>query len=154
MNARMHGRNSLAGCVRHGALSSLHPSPLETRLAETRRLSGRPVRVREKAFHRNSETKKKGKERMHPSLSPIKHRPDRSRRPGAGRPRAKHHPPVLGVCLSLHWMQPSLLLSVSLFFLLVRVVLKLRSLCIHPPRLCRIAVFQYKPTLAQEAERM
>ena len=31
----------------------------------------------------------------------------------------KHHPRVLGLSLSLHWMQPSLLFSVSLFFLLV-----------------------------------
>jgi hypothetical protein len=60
------------------------------------------------------------------SLSPIKHRPNRSRRPGAGRPRAKHHPPVLGVCLSLHWMQPSLLLSVS-FLSACGYALKLRS---------------------------
>ena len=56
-------------------------------------------------------------------------------------PVLKRHPPVLGLCLSLPWMQPSLLFSVSLFFLLVRVALKLRSLRIHPPRLCRFAVF-------------
>ena len=31
------------------------------------------------------------------------------------------HPPVLGLCLSLHWMQPSLFFHVSLFFLFVRV---------------------------------
>ena len=39
------------------------------------------------------------------------------------------------------WMQPSLLFSISLLFLLVRVALKLRSLRFHSPRLCRIAVF-------------
>ena len=55
-------------------------------------------------------------------------------------PVLKHHPPVLGLCLRLHWMQPSLLFSVSLFFLLVRVALKLRSLRFHPPRFCRLAV--------------
>ena len=60
-----------------------------------------------------------------------------------GGPVPKHHPPVLGLCLSLHWMQPSLLFSVSLLFLLVRVALpmKLQSLRYHTPRLCRIAVF-------------
>ena len=43
-------------------------------------------------------------------------------------PRVEHQmiapPPVLGLCLSLPWMQPSLLFSVSLFFLLVRVALR------------------------------
>ena len=38
-------------------------------------------------------------------------------------------------------MQAPLLCSVSLFFLLVRVALKLRSLRIRPPVLCRFAVF-------------
>ena len=42
-------------------------------------------------------------------------------------PEVKHHPPVLGLCLSLLCMQPSLLFSVSFFFLLVRVAVKLRS---------------------------
>ena len=54
-------------------------------------------------------------------------------------------------CLSLHWMQPSLPFPVSLFFLLVRVALKIRSLRIHPPRLCLFAVFfiqtVYKPMI-------
>ena len=53
--------------------------------------------------------------------------------------------------LSLHWMQPSLPFPVSLFFLLVRVALKIRSLRIHPPRLCLFAVFfiqtVYKPMI-------
>ena len=69
----------------------------------------------------------------------------RSAKPALGHERSdpvlKHHLPGLGLCLSLHWMQPSLLFSVSLFFLPVRVSLKLRSLHIHPPRLCRFAVF-------------
>ena len=38
-------------------------------------------------------------------------------------------------------MQPSLLFSISLLFLLVRVAFKLRSLRFHSPRLCRITVF-------------
>ena len=38
-------------------------------------------------------------------------------------------------------MQPSLLFSISLISLLVRVALKLRSLRFHSPRVCRIAVF-------------
>ena len=40
-------------------------------------------------------------------------------------------------------MQPSLLFSISLLFLLVRVALKLRSLRFHPPRLCRVAVLLF-----------
>ena len=47
-------------------------------------------------------------------------------RPRAVRPRAWHHRPVLGLCLSLR-MQLSLLFSVSVFFLLVLVALKLQS---------------------------
>ena len=58
-----------------------------------------------------------------------------------GAPVLKHHPPALGLCGSLRWMQPSLLLSVSLLCLLVRVALTLRSLRIHPPPLCGFAVF-------------
>ena len=38
-------------------------------------------------------------------------------------------------------MQPSLIFSVSLFFLPVRVALKIRSLHLHPARLRRFAVF-------------
>ena len=55
----------------------------------------------------------------------------------------QHHLPVLGLSLRPYWMQPSLLFSVSLLFLLVSVALqmKLRSLRYHTPRLCRIAVF-------------
>ena len=58
-------------------------------------------------------------------------------------PVLKHHLPVLDLCLSLHRMyrKLSLLFSVPLFFLLVRVALKLRSLRFHPPRLCRLVVF-------------
>ena len=48
--------------------------------------------------------------------------------------------PSLGLCLGLHWMQPALLFSASLFLLPVRVALKLRSLRVHPSRLCRFAV--------------
>ena len=63
----------------------------------------------------------------------------------------RHHPRGSGTCLSLHWMQPSLPFPVSLFFLLVRVALKIRSLRIHPPRLCLFAVFfiqtVYKPMI-------
>ena len=69
-------------------------------------------------------------------------------------PEVKHHPPVLGLCLSLLCMQPSLLFSVCLFFLLVRAALKLGSPRIDLPRLCRFAVFlirtsppPYSPTL-------
>ena len=69
----------------------------------------------------------------------------RSAKPALGHERSdpvlKHHLPGLGLCLSLHGMQPSLLFEVFLFFLPVRVSLKLRSLHIHPPRLCRFAVF-------------
>ena len=41
-----------------------------------------------------------------------------------------------------------LLFSVSLFFLLVRVAPKSRSLRLNTPRLCRFAVFEYKPTFS------
>ena len=52
-----------------------------------------------------------------------------------GAPVLKHHPPVLGVCLSLHWMQPSpfCFCVLSACDQLVRVALKLRSLRIQPP---------------------
>ena len=57
----------------------------------------------------------------------------------------KNHLLVLRLSLHPHphWMQPSLLSSVSLLFLLVRVALqmKLRSLGYHTSRLCRISVF-------------
>ena len=56
-------------------------------------------------------------------------------------PVPEHRLPVLGLCLRPHWMSTSLLFSISLLFLLVRVALKLRSLRFHSPRLCRIAVF-------------
>ena len=49
--------------------------------------------------------------------------------------------PVLNLRLRLQWMQPSLILSASLFFLPVREALKLQSPRIHPHRLCRFAVF-------------
>ena len=44
-------------------------------------------------------------------------------------------------------MQPSLLSSVSLFFLLVCVALQLRTLRIHPPRLCRFEVLLIQTVL-------
>ena len=44
-------------------------------------------------------------------------------------------------------MQPSLLSSVSLFFLLVCVALQLRTLRFHPPRLCRFDVFSIQTVL-------
>ena len=53
----------------------------------------------------------------------------------------KHHLPDLGLVLRPHWMQHSLFFSISLFSLLVRVALKLRSLRFPISRLCRIAVF-------------
>ena len=56
-------------------------------------------------------------------------------------PVPKHHLLFLGFCLRPHWTQSARLFSVSLFFMLVRVALKLRSLRLPPPRLCRIAVF-------------
>ena len=59
----------------------------------------------------------------------------------------EHHHLVLGLCLSLPRMQLSLLFSVSLFSLLVRVSLKLRSLRYHPPGLCRIAVFSIQTNI-------
>ena len=45
-------------------------------------------------------------------------------RPLRRAPVPKNHLPVLGLCLRPHWMQPSLLVSISLFFLLVREALK------------------------------
>ena len=48
----------------------------------------------------------------------------RAARPLRRPPVPKHHLPVLGLCLRPHWMQPFLLFSISVFFLLVRVALK------------------------------
>ena len=58
-------------------------------------------------------------------------------------PVPKHRLLALGPSLRPHWMQPSLLFSVSLLFLLVCVALqiKLWSLRYHTPRSCRIAIF-------------
>ena len=63
--------------------------------------------------------------------------------PGLERRRAtvpEHRLPVLGLSLRPYWTSPSLLCSISLLFLLVRVALKVRSHRFHSPRLCRIAV--------------
>ena len=59
----------------------------------------------------------------------------------------EQHYPTPDFGLSLHRMYLSLLCFVSLFFLLVRAALKLRSLHLPPLRLCRIAVFSIKSTL-------
>jgi hypothetical protein len=55
-------------------------------------------------------------------------------------PVPKHHLPVLGLCLRPHWMQPSLLVSISLIFLLVRVQSsEVRgALCGRSVRDCRV----------------
>ena len=48
-------------------------------------------------------------------------------------------------------MAPSIFcLDVSSFFLLVRVALKLRSLHLNTPPLCRFAVFQYEPMFSHD----
>ena len=63
-------------------------------------------------------------------------RPRFSTASGLARQRApvpEHRLPVMSLCLRPQWMQPSLLFSISLLFLLVRVAFKLRSLRFHFP---------------------
>ena len=59
----------------------------------------------------------------------------------------EQHYPTPDFGLSLHRMELSILCCISLFFLLVRTALKLRSLHLPPLHVCRIAVFSIKSTL-------
>ena len=67
---------------------------------------------------------KSGKSRNKPLTLPDLHH---HLPPCHGHEGGRHYHPVPDLCLSLHWMQLSLLFSVSLWFLIVRVP-KLRSL--------------------------
>ena len=58
----------------------------------------------------------------------------------------EHRLPVMGLCLRPKWLQLSLLFSLSLLFLLMRVALKLRSLRLNTPPCVASRYSEYKPT--------
>ena len=61
----------------------------------------------------------------------------------------EHRLPVMGLCLRPKWLQLSLLFSLSLLFLLMRVALKLRSLRLNTPRVSHRGILNTNQRLSQ-----